>query len=924
VLERVRFLFFLFFVFNAAVSAYFLLRGPRQDITQLIASYSLTYLVIYGARGYWKGELRPWMDLLAAGALVGAGLEIDNTIRLYLLFYGVLLYRSLYGGAWGVAAVTGLFLAPLVGATAVTSHGDPLRVSQVLVNVPGFAATAWLMHQVKATLRDYIEALRRETVLTRSGEELVTAENVESVYAAGVKGAMGIVAGILGATAGLAMGTPRTQRQVASGPPLTMLDEPEIKVATLPGPLQTALLELRPIRLAVENAVMWSGREPGQEPAPYTGWVAVVPLAIEGKLRGFISVRARSGLPQGIEDALARLGASLALAMERVTLAEDLRRSTDSLKSSEARFRSLVQNSSDVITLLDEEGRISYISPAVEKLLGYESGELLETRLFQILHPEDLGAAGDLFEQLLRRHEGQELLGTRWRHHDGSYRFMETVLSNQLADPDVSAVVLNTRDVTERKNLEDRLRYEATHDPLSGLGNRVLFKDRVAHSLAAIRGTRNRLAVLFLDLDDFKHVNDSLGHAAGDGLLLAVAGRLHDCVGPTDTVARFGGDEFAVLLNNIDDDAYPIAIAERILASFRQPLNTNHVEMIAAFSIGIAVSTPEASDPEELLRNADTAMYRAKSRGKRTYDVFETSMHAAAIERLEMEYDLRQAIERDELFLRYQPIVWLDSEQISGVEALVRWMHPEKGLIMPDRFIPMAEETGLINQLGAWVMERACNDVRSWELAFPDHKLKLGVNLSVRQLQRADIAAEIRGILKKTGLSPDRLNIEITESAVMREGEETAAVLQKIRSVGIKVAIDDFGTGYSSLSYLTRFPIDIIKIDRAFVKQSSRSAKNTALLRAIVGLGHSLGVDIVVEGIETRQQAKILEPLGCRGQGYYFSKGFSNEEMLRVLATGLRGESAKPKRRAAAATGESKLHPRPVLELIDGTAQTGS
>ena len=915
ILDRVRFLFLLFFVFNAAYAAFLLLRGSSQDATQLIASYSLTYLVLYAARGYWSRGLPLWMDMIATLALFGVGLQVGgDPTRLYLLFYGVLLFRCLFGTGWGVTTITTLFLSSLIGSVTITAFAlaEPKLVAQVLINVPGFAVAAWLMHQVKKTLIDYIEALRRERVLTRSSEELVTAENVEAVYGAGIHGAMGLVEQIKGARAAVTIGTIRTQRQVATGPPPRLVDLPEVKVATLSEHLQEALQNMRQVSARVSEARVIAGADDA-EPPPFTGWATAQPLSIEGKVRGLVSVAGQEPLPPGVGDGLSRLGASVAQALERVNLAEDLRRSTDNLKSSEARFRSLVQNSSDVITLLDEQGRISYVSPAVEKLLGYESGTLLNTTLWRVIHTEDLNTANSTFQQLLRTDFGQELLGTRWKHTDGSYRYMETILSNQLADPHVKAVVLNTRDVTERKDLEDKLRHQAHHDPLSGLSNRTLFKDRVAASLAHHRSDRGSLAVLFLDLDDFKHVNDSLGHAAGDSLLLAVAGRLQECVGPSDTVARFGGDEFAILLDSIADDAYPIAVAERILGAFRLPLRAGGIEMTAAFSIGIAISTPKSQDPEEFLRNADVAMYRAKGRGKRTYEVFEISMHAAALERLEMENDLRLAIEREELMVEYQPIVQLDTEQVYGVEALVRWRHPIKGMIQPDRFIPLAEETGMIGAIGAWVLEHSCNEVRAWDLAFPDRQLRLGVNLSVRQLQRRNIVNEIRQVLKRTGLAADRLTLEITESAVIREGEEAAAVLQRLRTAGIKVAIDDFGTGYSSLSYLARFPIDVIKIDKAFVKASGRGAKNSALLRAIVGLGHSLGVEIVAEGIETRQQAKILQPLGCRGQGYYFSRSVSSEAMMAILrrTTPLHdGAATSRKRHEPVAAGT-------VLQLFD-------
>ena len=915
ILERVRFLFLLFFVFNAAYAAFLLLRGPRQDLTQLIASYSLTYLVLYAALGYWRGRLALWLDIIAGASLFGIGLQITDPVRLYLLFYGLLLYRSLYGTAWGVTTITTLFLASLVGSVSATAiaTSNPGYAAQILINVPGFAFGAWLMHQVKTTLVSYIEVLRRERVLTQSADDLVAVENADAVYRAGIRGAIGLVEQVRGARAAMSVGSLRLQRRVATGPPAELVSVSEEKVSSLPAALREALAEMRPVSLRLEDAALFEELGADAKAAPFAGWASATPLAIEGKLRGFIAVAGEESLPSGLEDGLSRLGSSVALALERVNLAEDLRRSTDNLKSSEARFRSLIQNSSDVITLLDEHGRISYITPAVEKLLGYETGKLLNTTLWRVIHSDDLNTANATFQTLLKTDFGQELLGTRWKHSDGSYRYMETILSNQLADPHVRAVVLNTRDVTAQKAAEDKLRHQAHHDPLSGLSNRTLFKDRVAASLGRHRDDRGSLAVLFLDLDDFKHVNDSLGHAAGDSLLLAVAGRLQKCVGPSDTVARFGGDEFAILLDSIPDEAYPTAVAERILGAFRLPLLAGDIEMTAAFSIGIAISTPKSVDPEEFLRNADVAMYRAKGRGKRTYEVFEVSMHAAALERLEIENDLRVAIERDQLKVEYQPIVWIESEQVYGVEALVRWHHPTKGRVEPDRFIPLAEETGMIASIGAWVLEQACREVRAWDDLYPERRLRLGVNLSVRQLQRRNIVNEIRQILKRTGLAPDRLTLEITESAVIREGEETAAVLQRLRAAGMKVAIDDFGTGYSSLSYLARFPIDVIKIDKAFVRASGRGAKNSALLRAIVGLGHSLGVEIVAEGIETREQARILESLGCRGQGYYYSKSVSGEVMA-----GLLGRTS-PLHDGAAESDREVAEEAVTLELLEGS-----
>jgi diguanylate cyclase (GGDEF)-like protein/PAS domain S-box-containing protein len=436
-------------------------------------------------------------------------------------------------------------------------------------------------------------------------------------------------------------------------------------------------------------------------------------------------------------------------------------------------------------------------------------------------------------------------------------------------------------DVTERKVLEEQLAYQAFHDPLTGLANRVLFRDRVEHALSRAGrsgAVREHVAVLFLDLDDFKSVNDTLGHAEGDRLLEAVAARLLRATRGCDTVARLGGDEFAVLLEDMAGPDDALTVAERIVAALRAPVGVTGKDVLVSASIGIAHARPDDSTGE-LLRNADVAMYQAKEGGKGCARVFEPAMHAAIVERLTLAADLRHAVDRGELRLLYQPIVELESGRLTGVEALVRWQHPDRGLVAPAVFIPLAEEVGMIVPVGRWVLVEACRQLRSFDGlvspgAGPDRGgLTMSINLSGLQLQDPELVAHVAGALAEAGVAPARVVLEITESVLMRHAEETIATLHALKALGVRLAIDDFGTGYSSLSYLQRFPVDVLKIDKAFVDGVARGGSDAALARAIIALGDSLGLRTVAEGIEHPEQWAQLAALGCgHGQGYLFAR----------------------------------------------------
>ncbi|MCC7370386.1 MAG: EAL domain-containing protein [Chloroflexi bacterium] len=541
----------------------------------------------------------------------------------------------------------------------------------------------------------------------------------------------------------------------------------------------------------------------------------------------------------------------------------------------EERFRSLVLNTSDVITILSVHGGIAFHSPSASRIWGYSADALKNASLYTLVHAEDVEIARDLLAQALTRPRLSMAAEMRLRLADESWCYFEVVATNLLRDPRVNGIVTTFRDITERKEFEQALRYQAFHDSLTDLPNRTLFVDRVERAMARAQaaGQEGGVAVMFLDLDNFKVINDSLGHAVGDQLLNTLAERIKECLRHEDTLARLSGDEFAILIEDVWTEDGARRLAERIQEQMVSPFILNRREVFASLSIGIVVSGPSHSRPDDLLRDADLAMYRAKANGKARSEVFDHTMNAQASERLALETALRRAIERQELRVYYQPLVRIDTAAVVGFEALVRWQHPDRGLISPAEFIPLAEETGMIVPIGAWVLEEACRQVQVWqEERCNGRGLLLSVNVSARQFQSPDLVETVAWVLEETGFNPTHLKLELTESMMMHDVERTIQRLDELKGLSIQLVVDDFGTGYSSLAYLRRFPISVLKVDKSFIWRLGTDPGDDAIVRSIVTLAGDLGMQVVAEGIETAEQLEALRALQCDyGQGYYFS-----------------------------------------------------
>jgi diguanylate cyclase (GGDEF)-like protein/PAS domain S-box-containing protein len=584
-------------------------------------------------------------------------------------------------------------------------------------------------------------------------------------------------------------------------------------------------------------------------------------------------------------NALALMGAFVLFFIIRMAgaTAQQKEDAEASMRLSEDRFRSLIQNSSDTTMVMDATGRCTYISPAITELLGREPSEVVGRLGTDFVHPDDRDRVRSRLGADFSAPEGGVLLQFRMARANGTWRDVEAVVTNQLDRPSVAGYVANVRDITERKEFEALLAHRALHDPLTGLANRQLILDRAEQMLVRARRACDPVAAYFIDLDNFKDANDSLGHEAGDKLLVAVAARFGAILRASDTVGRLGGDEFVILAEGVSLAAGPLLVADRIREVLATPFTVEGYEglpITVTASIGIA--TGDRPSAQELLRDADIALYRAKAAGRDGSVLFEAAMQSAAVDRLALKSDLDSALALGQFFLLYQPIFDLDSVAIRGVEALIRWQHPSRGVISPDDFIPVLEDSGMIVEVGRWVLDEACAQAASWHRS--GHATTMSVNVSMRQLESDILVDHVSAALAASGLEPQSLIIEVTESTLMKDANATVSRLRKLKDLGVMIAIDDFGTGYSSMAYLRQFPVDVLKIDRSFVAEMDGTPDSAALIHTLVELGRTLGLVTLAEGIEDHSQLEGLRQELCdRGQGFIFSRPVAPQAVEALL-----------------------------------------
>jgi diguanylate cyclase (GGDEF)-like protein/PAS domain S-box-containing protein len=833
-------------------------------------------------------------DVAAIAAVCIFTMAIDERWSAYVV--AVLTAAVFFGASFGsvprVLARTVLMSAVVIGQGLTDATSFTVAAGFSI----GFAVVATLMHGMASSISRYEKASQRQQVLAAAGLDLVAAIDLQSIADATVEGGLALC----GSTAGS-----RVTLAVTDG-----IDGPNAQYAVLASAgrrsdemagamidasnLTPSGQELADRQFTLREAPSAAGQTNDPVGGKLIGTEVVIALIrVATAIRGILIVEVSGTVPADLLAALRALATQASLAISRNDVQND-----NAERESSLRFQALIQSSSDVISIISPQSVLLFQSPSVRQIFGYEPDSLIGQELSVLVHPNDADQIALQVREVASTPGASLVSECRIRHSDGSWRHTETRITNLMDIPSVNGLVLNTRDVTERHNLEAELRHQAFHDSLTGLSNRALFTNRIEHALVAAKRDNSTIAILYCDFNGLKRINDSLGYGAGDSALLVIADRLRSCVRGQDTVARMGGNEFAVLLDRLGSASDATMAMERIMALLRQQIQLPTAQVELQPHIGITATSSGEGTAEDLLRNAAVAMHQAR-RYEGGYALFDPEMHAEAIRRIEVESQLRVAIDQQQFLMYYQPTIDLQTGRLTGVEALVRWQHPHRGIVPPMEFIPLAEESGLIVPLGRWAIQEACRQVRIWQKEIPAQEpIALNVNLSARQLRHPNIVRDVADALDDTGLPPGRLILEITESVLMIDTTATLNRLFQLKSLGVRLAIDDFGTGYSSFAYLRRFPIDILKIDKSFVDGVATEPTASALVDAMIRIGKTLRMETVAEGIEHIEQADRLRALKCDiGQGYLFSRPLPSD----AIATFLRERSATGGRRAHAA-----------------------
>ncbi len=841
----------------------------------IAASISLwfAWLFAYRRRTFGIGA-----DVVVLGALCIVASAVDS--RWYDLVMIVLAAAVFFGAAYGSLPRVLIRTSGPAAIAIGLGLSNPTSFTISAVFATAFFIVASLMHGMATSIDRYEQTARREQVLAATGLDLVAAGDLPAIAASVVEGGYALCAALPGVRICMAVAderdslSPRFRVLGAAGRQADELSGAILEIGQL-APVGQELADQRLFR-AING-------DPGTEPAtpsPFdSGEVLVTRITMVGEARGVIVVESPEPISSELPRAIRALATQAALAISRTDLQHDAVE-----REGAKRFQALIQSSTDVIAIVSAEGIVRYQSPSIVEVFGYDASTILGVDVKTIVHPDDKARVAAVFREVVGEAGSTRVIECRLRHMDGSWRYSETRITNMLIVPAVNGVVLNTRDVTERHNLETELRHQAFHDSLTGLANRTLFANRVEHSLSAAKRDGSTIAVLYCDMNGFKRLNHSLGFAAAEAALVMTADRLRTCVRGQDTVGRLDGDEFGVLLDRLGSPADATMALERIMETLRQPLQLPGAQVEVQPNIGIAVSIGGDVEVEDLLRNSAMAMHQARLK-EGGFALFDPEMHAEAVRRIEIETQLRTAIAESQFMLYYQPTIDLKTGRLTGVEALVRWQHPRRGIVSPLEFIPLAEENGLIVPLGRWAIQEACRQVRVWQKEIPvDEPIALNVNLSARQLRHPNIVRDIADALDDSGLLPSRLILEITESVLMVDTAATLNRLFQLKSLGVRLAVDDFGTGYSSFAYLRRFPVDILKIDKSFVDGVATEPTASALVDAMIRIGKTLRMETIAEGVERIEQADRLRALQCDiGQGYLFSRPLPSDAITSLL-----------------------------------------